>query len=211
MSGPVLTKPGGGAGVDLEAITVDPKPSVDGGQDLGGASYQWAKAYLNDALTYGGSGYALKAASANTGIQMAVATRMNFYANGVERLEIDANINLRGSRHYFYGRINRPSQAKTISSGDVNNINRAVLVIDTESAAASDDLDTISDIAVGDVLTVMAANSARTVVLKHSATITAHGQLFLKSGADRSLNGGPTTGAKFMGVTDGTYNFWLEI
>jgi hypothetical protein len=59
---------------------------------------------------------------------------------------------------------------KTIASGAITFPNTAHLVsvatVDTESAAASDDLDTITSNQAGKVLIVMAADSARTVVLK---------------------------------------------
>jgi hypothetical protein len=54
----------------------------------------------------------------------------------------------------------------TIATGAVT-ITQSNHTIDTEGDAASDDLDTISGGATGDVLYLRAANDARTVVLKH--------------------------------------------
>jgi uncharacterized protein YjdB len=59
---------------------------------------------------------------------------------------------------------------KTIASGAITLQNAAnpisLAVVDTESAASSDDLDTITSNQTGKILVVMAANSSRTVVLK---------------------------------------------
>jgi hypothetical protein len=59
---------------------------------------------------------------------------------------------------------------KTIASGAITFPNTAHLVsiatVDTESSAASDDLDTITSSQAGKVLIVVAANASRTVVLK---------------------------------------------
>lgn len=53
----------------------------------------------------------------------------------------------------------------TIASGVIT-ITSCFHKVDTESAAASDDLDTINGCLDGQILTIRAANSARTVVLK---------------------------------------------
>ncbi len=53
----------------------------------------------------------------------------------------------------------------TISSGIVT-ATKSFHVIDTEGDAASDDLDTINGFALGKILTISAANDARTIVVK---------------------------------------------
>ena len=55
--------------------------------------------------------------------------------------------------------------------------------VDTEAAAASDDLDTINGGATGDLICLKAANSARTVVAKHAT-----GNLQLNGSADFNLD-----------------------
>ncbi len=54
----------------------------------------------------------------------------------------------------------------TIATGAVTRT-QGYHTIDTEAAAATDDLDTISGGAAGDRLTIVAANTARTVVIRH--------------------------------------------
>lgn len=60
------------------------------------------------------------------------------------------------------------SGTKTIASGAITITQPGHVTIDTESAAASDDLDTItySGAQTGDLLILSAANSSRTVVVK---------------------------------------------
>lgn len=56
----------------------------------------------------------------------------------------------------------------TIASGVISvGMFRSVVTVDTEAAAASDDLDTISGGKENQIITLIAANSARTVVVKN--------------------------------------------
>ena len=75
----------------------------------------------------------------------------------------------------------------TIASGSITPT-RAVTVVDTEGAAASDDLANaaVSSMEIGRWLVLRAANTARTVVVKHAAG--GSGQFLLKSLADFSLD-----------------------
>lgn len=66
----------------------------------------------------------------------------------------------------------------TIASGAVT-ITRTRHLIDTEGAAASDDLETINGGAEGDVLYISIVNNARTVTVKHAT-----GNIYLASAAD---------------------------
>jgi hypothetical protein len=70
----------------------------------------------------------------------------------------------------------------TIASGVIT-VTGSYHSIDTESDAASDDLDTISGGSDGDVLFAVAANDARTVVLKHGT-----GNIVTHNGSDYSLD-----------------------
>jgi len=54
----------------------------------------------------------------------------------------------------------------TIATGAIT-VTGGYHTVDTEADAASDDLDTITGLAVGETVTLSAANGARTVVLKH--------------------------------------------
>jgi len=74
----------------------------------------------------------------------------------------------------------------TISGGSVTRT-QAFHTIDTESDAATDDLDTISGGAVGDLLIIRAAHTDRTVVLKHNT-----GNLFLRGAADIDMDDATT-------------------
>lgn len=77
----------------------------------------------------------------------------------------------------------------TISSGAVT-VTRNFHTIDTESGAASDDLDTINGLEVGALYLLQAEDSARTVVLKNSGNITlpfGSSEFSLNSDADAAL------------------------
>lgn len=81
----------------------------------------------------------------------------------------------------------------TIASGKINApTGGGKFLIDTESAAASDDLDGIVGGTVGDILVLQAANGTRTIVLKHSsAGATGAEKLWLNTGVDFSLDNTP--------------------
>jgi hypothetical protein len=66
---------------------------------------------------------------------------------------------------YAFHIISNPSSPLTIAGGIIT-ADRSYHVVDTESAAASDDLDTINAVADGQRLVLRAANSGRTVVVK---------------------------------------------
>lgn len=76
-----------------------------------------------------------------------------------------------------------------IPPGDIVIASAAITIIesynsvDTEGAAASDDLETISGGTAGDIIFIKAANTARTVVLKHGT-----GNIYANSGSDLSLD-----------------------
>jgi hypothetical protein len=66
-----------------------------------------------------------------------------------------------------HNKLNTRRNETTISSGAIA-YTGAYMVVDTEGAAASDDLDTISGGSAGDVVIIRSANDVRNVVLKHS-------------------------------------------
>ena len=76
------------------------------------------------------------------------------------------------------------AQPMTIASGVITlGANFSYFVVDTQAAAASDDLDTISNGNEGDLIFIKAANAARTVVLKDGS-----GNIKTNGGADLSLD-----------------------
>lgn len=70
--------------------------------------------------------------------------------------------------------------AGLVISGGVITVTQSYHLIDTEAAAAADDLDTISGGAIGDILVLGTASSTRDVTVKNSASIIC--------GADRVLS-----------------------
>ncbi len=76
------------------------------------------------------------------------------------------------------------SQPITISGGIIGlGTNFSYFTVDTQAAAASDDLDTINGGNEGDLIFLRAASAARTVVLKDGT-----GNLKINGGADLSLD-----------------------
>lgn len=103
------------------------------------------------------------------------------------------------------GRFTNGTSNLTIATGAVTIDKHGYLVIDTEAAAASDDLDNILSVSsdpvgAGCVIYLRAANSARTVVVKNGT-----GNLRL-SGADMSLDNADDT---IVLIYNGTN--WLEL
>jgi hypothetical protein len=92
------------------------------------------------------------------------------------------NNTLSGS-NTFTGKVLLPTDGElTIATGAVT-VTGAFHTIDTESDAASDNLDTISGGADGQVLQIRADNDARTVVVKHNT-----GNIYNPGAADISLD-----------------------
>ena len=78
-----------------------------------------------------------------------------------------------GSTYYIEGGVIRDVVYKdggelTISTGEVTVDDKTYFTIDTESDAASDDLDTINGEFDGKVITIAAQDASRTVVVKHN-------------------------------------------
>lgn len=70
-----------------------------------------------------------------------------------------------------YSNNNYQLETKTIVSGAIDAPNENFVLVDTEGAAATDDLDTINGGFVGQILTLRAANSARDVVFKDGSNL----------------------------------------
>jgi hypothetical protein len=88
----------------------------------------------------------------------------------------------------------------TIATGAVT-ITQSAHTIDTESDAASDDLDTISGGATGDVIYLRAVNDARTVVLKNGT-----GNILTYDGSDITLDEDHKTVSLIYNGTN-----WLQV
>jgi hypothetical protein len=96
--------------------------------------------------------------------------------------------------------ISNPSSPLTIASGVIT-ADRSYHVVDTESAGASDDLDTINAVADGQRLVLRAANSGRTVVVKDATGN-------IQCAGDFSLDNTQDT---IELIYDSTLAAWLEI
>lgn len=89
-----------------------------------------------------------------------------------------------------------PSQPHTIASGAITpDVRYSLITVDTEAAAATDDLLTINSGNVGDIIYLRAANAARTVTLKHQT-----GNISMATAGDFALTSFP-----FPAQYDGTY------
>jgi hypothetical protein len=98
--------------------------------------------------------------------------------------------------------INSSSGTLTIASGVVTVIG-SYHRIDTESAAASDDLDTINGGVDGMIVTFKTVNSARDVVLKHAT-----GNIKLSGGVARTLS---HRNSRITLAYDGSDDNWCEV
>jgi hypothetical protein len=75
----------------------------------------------------------------------------------------------------------------TIASGVIT-ATRSYMIVDTEGAAASDDLDSVSGGSDGDMLVLRTANSGRDVTVKHSAGAGGTGTFRLNGQTDKVLS-----------------------
>jgi hypothetical protein len=83
----------------------------------------------------------------------------------------------------FDGAVILTRATATIAAGVVTAVGGA-MVIDTEAAAATDDLDTLSGGATGQIMILQSANSARDVTVKHGT-----GNIYLTGRVDFTLTG----------------------
>jgi hypothetical protein len=79
-------------------------------------------------------------------------------------------------------KLNTQSNAATISSGAIT-YSGAYMVVDTEGAASSDTLDTISGGSVGDIVIISTANSARDIIIPHNS-----GNILSRTGTSTTLS-----------------------
>ncbi len=78
-----------------------------------------------------------------------------------------------------------PAAAETIASGIVDVSYAGRVSVDTEAAAASDDLDKITGLNDGDMVILEAANDARSVVVKDGAYLKLQSDFTLNNQYDR--------------------------
>jgi hypothetical protein len=99
--------------------------------------------------------------------------------------------------------INYDQETVVISSGTAT-ITKPMALIDTEAAAATDDLTTItkSTATTGDILYISAVNSGRAVVIKNG---TSTNNIMTKSGGDYTLVTGNWMFLRFNGIA------WVEV
>lgn len=95
-----------------------------------------------------------------------------------------------------------PATTLTIAAGVVT-ATQTYHTIDTEAAAASDDLDTINGLANGQFYMFKSANAGRNVVFKHGT-----GNILCPSGQDVTLD---VTNDKVFGFSDGVSLFVLDM
>ena len=97
-----------------------------------------------------------------------------------------------------------PAQPVTIATGAITlSQNFSYFVVDTEAAAASDDLDTISGGNVGDIIFIEAANAARTVVIRDGT-----GNIATNGGANLSLDNSDDIAMLFYTGTSWKADLW---
>lgn len=96
------------------------------------------------------------------------------------------------------------AQPITIAAGAITlSQNFSYFVLDTESAAASDDLDTINGGNVGDIIFIEAANAARTVVIKDGT-----GNIKTNGSVDLSLDNSDDLAMLFYTGTSWKADIW---
>ena len=97
-----------------------------------------------------------------------------------------------------------PAQPKTISGGAISlNKSFSYFLVDTESAASSDNLDTISGGNEGDVIYIKAASSARTVVIRDG-----QGNILTNGGSSLSLTHADDLAMLFYDGTNWMADLW---
>lgn len=156
-----------------------------GGMSVQNAGGGIANMYCNVAVV--NAGYEAKADAAYLRANNADNHYLAFFArdNGVGRAEVarlegDAEPRLCHTRPVNL--LGADASELTISTGAIT-ITAGVHTVDTEGDAASDDLDTINGGRTGDILVIMPANAARTVVTKHGT-----GNLNLSGGGDFTMD-----------------------
>lgn len=99
---------------------------------------------------------------------------------------------------------------KTISSGSIT-VDQTYHTVDTESNAASDDLESISGGTTnGTVIILRPVSTSRTVVVKHNFASTTN-DIFLKSGSDYTMDDSTDTLALMRINHDVLGSIWVEI
>lgn len=144
-----------------------------------------APSATDDVKALFGNGTYQSVVKADGTVAMAAALNLNGYdLNAVNWLNFDDSTEL------------------TIASGAVTAA-QTFHRIDTESDAASDDLDTVSGGSDGRLLIIRADNAARTVVVKHNT-----GNIQLFGAADVSLD---ETYKAMLLIYDGTLSKWVQV
>jgi len=120
---------------------------------------------------------------------MAEATSGGGSGSGAAQTPWASDIDAAGYNLSDLGKLNLDDATTlTIATGAIT-ITQSYHLVDTEAAAATDDLDTISGGIAGDRLFLRSANAARTVVVKHGTgnIITPYGNDYALDSPDRVI------------------------
>jgi hypothetical protein len=146
------------------ASTIIPKTNAT--YDLGSSSLCWQALYLDDGATTGGR---INFDAGTTKYIGSSADGADFQFGGFTDIDCgSANLKTYGNfetRAVFSAGVVFTNASATIATGAIT-VSSSWMIVDTEGAAASDDLDTISGGATGQIVVLTAASSARTVVVK---------------------------------------------
>jgi hypothetical protein len=86
------------------------------------------------------------------------------------------------------GKVAASVPSTTIAAGVITVVNPVDVAVDTEAAAASDDLDTINGTVAGQIIIIRAVDSARTIVLKDgTGNMKLAGDITLDNHEDRAV------------------------
>ena len=156
-------------------------PASNDGASVGASAFRFSDGYFatGAVLSFGSSGPVTITHSADT-------------------LTVDATL---AANIFKPTKLNFGTPTELTISGGVVAMTRSYHTIDTESDAATDDLNTITGGTEGDILILRAANGSRDVVVKHGTGNIRNGN----GGLDRTLS---NTNQSAMYVYDGTN--WLE-
>lgn len=131
------------------------------------------------------------------------ATEWEFMGNSYAGVtSILSTVDVANERLNDLGPLNFYPRTRTISGGIIAALD-CLHVVDTEGAAASDDLDSMTGGTADDVAILMPANTARTVVIKHG---TGSDEFLLQNGLDFTMD---STECAMICRYDGTN--WVEI
>jgi len=178
------------ANADLDGIAV---PGSGGGGDGGGGASTFLELTDTPSSYSGSGGKVVRVKSTEDGLEFGQVDHgelaglsdddhpQYLLADGSRPLSGD--LDFQGHLAKVIGKLNfKDATTLTISSGEVT-VSQSYHYVDTEDGASTDDLDTINGGTAGDTLYLRAADSSRTVVIKHGT-----GNIVTPDGNDCSLD-----------------------